>query len=151
MNLSIAYKEEYSQLSALRNFIESGTMLASVNYWRDSLQGYKEFMTVENRSEFVFRNEQYAANEFIIAFFKEDFPSGSEKLSMSDASRIMSMIRDKEGEETYLLFKDCILKYCIEIAKSSKEDWLAFIGLTDSISDKEAVFLRNLEILLRNS
>jgi hypothetical protein len=42
MDLKQKYKEDYFLLAGLRDFVESGIMLASVNFWRDSFQGYKE-------------------------------------------------------------------------------------------------------------
>jgi hypothetical protein len=63
----------------------------------------------------------------------------------------MDAIHDIEGDETYKKFTNCILAYATEIAKASKEDWLAFIGIKDNISDKEVVFLNNLKTLLMNS
>ena len=151
MDIISRYKEDYILLAQLRNFIESGTMLASVNFWRDSFQGYQEFEVIENRSNFVQSYDKYFHNDFINQFFTEDFPQLEEKIGMSDASSIMSLIHKTEGETTYLLFKDCIINYATEIAKASKEDWLAFIGLTDNISDKEEIFLFNLGVLLRES
>jgi carbonic anhydrase len=65
---------------------------------------------------------------------------------MTDASSIMKLIHDTEGETTYLLFIDCVMIYAKEIAKASKEDWLAFIGLSDNISDQEEKMRRMVEI-----
>jgi hypothetical protein len=70
---------------------------------------------------------------------------------MSEASSLMDLIHDNEGDETYEVFTNCILAYAVKIAKSSKEDWLSFIGLKDNISDQESIFLHNLTILLKNS
>ena len=47
-----------------------------------------------------------------------------------------------------LLTKEFLIEYATVIAKSSKEDWLAFIGLKDSISDHEELFLKKLRSLL---
>ena len=47
-----------------------------------------------------------------------------------------------------ILIKEFLIEYATVIAKSSKEDWLAFIGLKDSISDHEELFLKKLRILL---
>lgn len=151
MNLYEKYQESYPQLASLRDFIENGAMLASVNFWRDSAQGYREFDIIENRAQFISQNDPYNENHFIFQFFNEEFPTSAQKVGPSEVSSIMSVIRDLEGEETYQLFKECVLKYVLEIAKASKEDWLSFIGLEDNISDKEAVFLQNLEVLLRCS
>jgi hypothetical protein len=151
MDIKSRYKEDYILLAQLRNFIESGTMLASVNFWRDSFQGYQEFEVIENRSNFVQSYNKYFCDDFINQFFTEDFPELEEKIGMSKASSIMTLINRTEGETTYLLFKECVLNYAKEIAKASKEDWLAFIGLKDNISDQEETFLFNLEVLLRGS
>ena len=126
-------------------------MLASVNYWRDSFQGFKELELLDNRAKFIQSSNQFFTIDFINQFFREDFPPMEEKISNNAASIIMTMIRENEGEATYSLFKDCIVSYATEIAKSSKEDWLAFIGLSDNISDQEEKFLLKLEELLKSS
>jgi hypothetical protein len=151
MDLKLKYGENYYLLAGLRDFVESGTMLASVNFWRDSIQGYQELNVVDNRANFVQSFNHFFFDDFVNQFFIEEFPAIEEKIGMSDASSIMTLIHDTEGATTYLLFKDCIISYAREIAKASKEDWLAFIGLTDNISDKEETFLYNLEVLLRGS
>jgi|688.fasta_scaffold307122_2 hypothetical protein len=151
MDLKIKYKENYESLGSLRHFVESGIMLASVNFWRDSFQGYQEFEIIENREEFLSANEIFFNNEFVKQFFIENFPETGKRIEMSEASSLMDLIHDNEGDETYEVFTNCILAYAVKIAKSSKEDWLSFIGLKDNISDQESIFLHNLTILLKNS
>lgn len=151
MDLKLKYKENYESLGSLRHFVESGIMLASVNFWRDSFQGYQEFEIIENREEFISSNEEFLNNEFIKQFFIENFPETEKRIEISEASKLMDLIHDIEGDETYEIFTNCLVSYAVKIAKSSKEDWLSFIGLKDNISDKESVFLHNLTILLNNS
>ena len=151
MDLKLKYKEQYQSVGNLRNFVESGIMLSSVNFWRDSFQGFKEFEIVENRESFIIKNDEYFQNEFIKQFFIEEFPEQEIKIGMSEASIIMDSIHDIEGDKTYKIFTNCILAYATEIAKASKEDWSAFVGIKDNISDKEEIFLHNLKILLLNS
>ena len=71
MDLKIKYKENYESLGSLRHFVESGIMLASVNFWRDSFQGYQEFEIIENREEFLSANEIFFNNEFVKQFFNK--------------------------------------------------------------------------------
>lgn len=151
MDLKLKYKENYESLGSLRHFVESGIMLASVNFWRDSFQGYQEFEIIENREEFISANEKFLNNEFINQFFIENFPELERRIEMSEASKLMDLIHDIEGDQTYEIFTNCIVAYAVKIAKSSKEDWLSLIGLKDNISDQESVFLHNLTILLKNS
>ena len=42
MNLGEKYKENHIILAGLRQFVENGIMLASVNFYRDSGQNFKE-------------------------------------------------------------------------------------------------------------
>jgi hypothetical protein len=73
MDLKIKYKENYESLGSLRHFVESGIMLASVNFWRDSFQGYQEFEIIENREEFLSANEIFfitnSLNNFLLKTF----------------------------------------------------------------------------------
>jgi len=43
--------------------------------------------------------------------------------------------------------KQLLIDYALCIAKASKEDWLSFIGIKDSISDTEEQFIKRLEEL----
>ena len=59
----------------------------------------------------------------------------------------MSIINEKEGKKTAIITKQFLIEYATYIAKAAKEDWLAFVGLKDSISDKEKQFIKKLESL----
>ena len=59
----------------------------------------------------------------------------------------MSIIEKKEGKETANITRQFLVEYALYIGKASKEDWLAFIGLKDSISNTEEQFVEKLESL----
>ena len=47
MNIEKKYQDDYILLAGLREYVENGTMLASVNFWRDSIQDFKEFDVIK--------------------------------------------------------------------------------------------------------
>ena len=57
----------------------------------------------------------------------------------------MSIIKKREGKKTANLTKQFLIEYATYIAKAAKEDWLAFVGIKDSISDKEEQFIKKLK------
>jgi hypothetical protein len=148
MNLKNKYKKDYILLAGLREYVENGTILASVNFWRDSLQNFKELRTIDNRAGLLNSNSKYMESEFLVSFVKEDFPKIEEDIPENILQIALSIIENKEGRETLILTKGFLFEYAVAIAKSSKEDWLSFIGLKDSISDNEKIFLNKLGRLL---
>jgi hypothetical protein len=144
MDLQSKYRDNYILLAAFRQYIENGTMLASVNFWLDSAQNFKEFAAVNNRMSIVADNPVFQTNEFLLAFISEDFPRVDESIPEDILVISLKIIEDKEGKVTLELVKEFLLQYALIIAKSSKEDYLAFLGLDDSISDSEAIFINKL-------
>lgn len=150
MDLKTKYGQDYILLAGLRQFIEEGIMLASVNFWRDSIQNYKE-LDIEGHREFVFNEYPDFRNcEFLNAFMNEQFPNMDEKIPEDVVQVTMNMIEGKEGKHIAELTKEFLIKYTIQIAKSSKEDYLSFIGLADSISDAEEQFLARIKELFNS-
>ena len=148
MNLESKYQNDYILLAGLRQYLENGTMLASVNFWRDSAQNFKELEAIDHKKDLLIANPKYLKSEFLVAFVKEEFPEIEEDIPENILEVALSIIEINEGQETLLLTKEFLIEYATVIAKSSKEDWLAFIGLKDSISDHEELFLKKLRILL---
>ena len=144
MDLQSKYRDNYILLAAFRQFIEDGTMLASVNFWLDSAQNFKEFAAVQNRKGIVDNNPVFQTNKFLLAFTSEDFPRVDDSIPEDILSMSLKMIEDNEGIETTELVKDFLIEYALKIAKSSKEDYLAFIGMDSSVSDSEAIFINKL-------
>ena len=147
MNIENKYQENYILLAGLRAYVENGTMLSSVNYWRDSYQNFKELEVQEHREELLQKSAQFMNSEFLVAFVKEDFPEIEDEIPENIIAIAMSIIEAQEGKETADITKQFLVEYAINIAKSSKEDWLSFIGIKDSISDKEEQFINNLKNL----
>lgn len=149
MNIETRYAENYILLAGLRNYVESGTMLASVNFYRESLQNYGEYEAVEKRKDILSTNPKFINSEFILAFAEADFPKFGFDYDVPEniVEIAMSIIESKEGKETANLTKQFLIDYALCIAKASKEDWLSFIGLKDSISDTEEQFIKRLEEL----
>jgi len=147
MNIENKYQENYILLAGLRAYVENGTMLSSVNYWRDSYQNFKELEVQEHREELLQKSAQFMNSEFLVAFVKEDFPEIEDEIPENIIAIAMSIIEAQEGKETANITKQFLVEYAINIAKSSKEDWLSFIGIKDSISDKEEQFINNLKNL----
>ena len=148
MNLETKYQNDYILLAGLRKYVENGSMLASVNFWRDSLQNYRELETVDHRADILVSNPKFSKNEFVAAFVNEEFPEIDEAIPADILEIALSIIKAKESQETLLLTKEFLIEYATAIAKSSKEDWLAFVGIKDSISNKERLFLNKLQDLL---
>lgn len=147
MNLKTKYHENYILLAGLRTYVENGTMLSSVNYWRDSFQNFKELDVKEHRELLLINNPKFMNCGFLESFVKEDFPEFEDEIPENIIAVVMPLIEDQEGKETTELTKEFLIEYAIIIAKSSKEDWLAFIGLKDTISDKEEQFIIKLKEL----
>lgn len=147
MNIEKKYQDDYILLGGLRKFVEDGIILASVNFWRDSIQNFKEYDAIKNRENILKNNKEFLDSEFLVAFVKEDFPEIEDEIPENIISIAMSIIKKKEGKKTANITKQFLIEYAIYIAKAAKEDWLAFIGLKNSISDKEEQFIKKLESL----
>jgi hypothetical protein len=148
MNLIEKYKEDYILLAGLRQYIEEGTILATVNFWRDSAQEFKEFEVIEHRSSIFENNPLYSNNLFLKTFIAEEFPLVEDRIPQEIINLVLPIIEEKEGKETLLLLKELLIEYAICIAKASKEDWLAFLAIKDSISDSEEAFIEKIRTLL---
>lgn len=147
MNIEKKYQDDYILLGGLRKFVEDGIILASVNFWRDSIQNYKEYEAIENRENILKSKKEFLNSEFLVAFVKEDFPEIEDEIPENIIGIAMSIIKKKEDEKTANITKQFLIEYATYIAKASKEDWLAFVGIKDSISDKEEQFIKKLESL----
>ena len=151
MNIKEKYQDNYILLAGLREYIENGTMLASVNFWRDTAQNFKEFEAIELREDILKNNPEFLNSEFLVAFVKEDFPVIHDEIPEKIIEIAISIIENQEDKQTLTLTKQFLIEYTTHIAKSSKEDWLSFVGLKDAISDKEEQFRKNLKELLNFS
>ena len=147
MNIETKYQDDYILLGGLRKFVEDGTMLASVNFYRDSIQNYKEFKVIENRENILKNNPDYLNSEFLVAFVQEDFPEIEDEIHENILGIAMSIIQKREDIQTANITRKFLIEYATDIAKASKEDWLAFVGIKDSVSDKEEQFIKKLETL----
>ncbi len=147
MNIEKKYQDDYILLGGLRKFVEDGIILSSVNFWRDSIQNFKEYDAIENRENILKNNKEFLNSEFLVAFVKEDFPEIEDEIPDNIIGIAMSIINKKEGKKTAIITKQFLIEYATYIAKAAKEDWLAFVGLKDSISDKEKQFIKKLESL----
>jgi hypothetical protein len=147
MNIEKKYQDDYILLGGLRKFVEDGIILSSVNFWRDSIQNFKEYDAIENRENILKNNKEFLNSEFLVAFVKEDFPEIEDEITENIIGIAMSIIKKKEGKKTAIITKQFLIEYATYIAKAAKEDWLAFVGLKDSISDKEEQFIKKLESL----
>ena len=105
MDLISKYRDNYILLAAFRQYIEDGTMLASVNFWLDSAQNFKEFAAVQNRKSIVDNNPVFQTNKFLLAFTSEDFPRVDDSIPEDILSMSLKMIEDNEGIETTELVK----------------------------------------------
>jgi len=122
-------------------------MLASVNFYRDSVNNYPEFDVIKNRGEILKNNASFSSSNFLVAFVEEDFPKIEDNIPENIIEIAMSIIEIQEDKETATLTKQFLIEYAVCIAKASKEDWLSFIGIKDAISDSEAKFIKRLEKL----
>ena len=147
MNIKNKYKDNYILLAGLRQYVENGVMLASVNFYRDSVKNYPEFDVIKNRSEILKNNASFLSSNFLVAFVEEDFPKIEDNIPENIIEIAMSIIEMQEDKETATLTKQFLIEYAVCIAKASKEDWLSFIGIKDAISDSEAKFIKKLEKL----
>jgi len=145
MNLKERYSEDYILLARLRLFIEKEMTKATVNFWRDSLQFYREFEIIDKRIQLM--KPEYSANEFVTAFCTEEFPGMEEKINEDNVRAALTLIESREGPETFRLLKHFLLDYATAIAQSSREDWLSFVGIKDSFSDEEELFLNKIRTL----
>ena len=147
MNIKNKYKDNYILLAGLRQYVENGVMLASVNFYRDSVKNYPEFDVIKNRSEILKNNASFLSSNFLVAFVEEDFPKIEDNIPENIIEIAISIIEMQEDKETATLTKQFLIEYAVCIAKASKEDWLSFIGIKDAISDSEAKFIKKLENL----
>jgi hypothetical protein len=147
MNIKNNYKDNYILLAGLRQYVENGVVLASVNFYRDSVNNYPEFDVIKNRSEILKNNASFLSSNFLVAFVEEDFPKIEDNIPENIIEIAMSIIEIQEDKETATLTKQFLIEYAVCIAKASKEDWLSFIGIKDAISDSEAKFIKRLEKL----
>lgn len=147
MNIKITYADNYLLLAGLRQYVENGVMLASVNFWRDAVNNYPEFDVIKNRGDILNSNEKFSSSNFLVAFVEEDFPKIEDHIPENIIAIAMSIIEMQEDKETAALTKQFLVEYAVCIAKASKEDWLSFIGLGDAINDNEAKFIKSLEEL----
>ena len=147
MNIKNKYKDNYILLAGLRQYVENGVMLASVNFYRDSVKNYPEFDVIKNSSEILKNNASFLSSNFLVAFVEEDFPKIEDNIPENIIEIAMSIIEMQEDKETATLTKQFLIEYAVCIAKASKEDWLSFIGIKDAISDSEAKFIKKLEKL----
>ena len=147
MNIKNKYKDNYILLAGLRQYVENGVVLASVNFYRDSVNNYPEFDVIKNRGEILKNNASFSSSNFLVAFVEEDFPKIEDDIPENIIEIAMSIIEMQEDKETATLTKQFLIEYAVCIAKASKEDWLSFIGIKDAISDSEAKFIKKLEKL----
>jgi hypothetical protein len=147
MNLKGRYQDDYVLLARLRFYIEKEMTLASVNFWRDSLQFYREFEIVEKRIKLL--TPEYRANEFVSTFCAEEFPDKEENIHGENIRTALKCIESREGPETLRLLKHFLIDYAMAIAHSCREDWLSFVGLKDSVSDEEELFLDKIRTLFQ--
>jgi hypothetical protein len=148
MTLKEKYQDNYILLAGLRQYVEKGTMLASVNFWRDSAQGYDEFDVIGTRNSIVQQHPDFKNNAFLVDFVAEDFPELDEKIPDNIVHIAFPLIEEAEGRETVEILKSFLIEYATNIAKASKEDWLAFIGMKDAVSDAEQDFIDRLKALI---
>ena len=148
MNLQERYQEDYILLASLRQYVEQGTILASVNFWRDSAQNFKELTAIEQRSSILESHPNFKENEFLVSFISSDFPPIEDHIPDNIYELVFPLIETTEGKGTLDLLKDFLIAYAVYIAKSSTEDWKSFIGLSDSISDAEETFISKLKELI---
>ena len=127
MNIKNKYKDNYILLAGLRQYVENGVMLASVNFYRDSVKNYPEFDVIKNRSEILKNNASFLSSNFLVAFVEEDFPKIEDNIPENIIEIAMSIIEMQEDKETATLTKQFLIEYAVCIAKASKEDWLSFI------------------------
>ena len=147
LDLKLKFGENYILLAGLRQFIEHGVMLSSVNFWRDSFQNFQELRAVDKRSEILKTNNAFYEDEFLVSFVNEEFPVVEDQIPDDVIPTVLKLIEHEEGPQTASLTKEFILQYAVFIAKSSKEDYLAFVGIKDSISDEEQVFIEKIKHL----
>jgi hypothetical protein len=147
MNNLEKYGENTILLGSLRQYVENGTMLASVNFYRDIVQNFAELKSLENRRELLISNPDFSNNVFLAAFINEEFAEIEGRIPEDVVSLTLKLIEEHEGVETAKLTAEFLLAYSISIAKSSKEDWLAFVGIKDDISDNEEKFIQKLKEL----
>ena len=109
MNIEKKYQDDYILLGGLRKFVEDGIMLASVNFYRDSVQNYKEFEAIENRENILKNNPEFLNSEFLAAFVKEDFPEIEDEIPENILGIAMSIIQKREDERTANITKQFLI------------------------------------------
>ena len=148
MNLKEKYGENYQIIGALREYVEKGIILSDFNYWRESIQGAKEFGVIKNRDEFILNDQPYASDPFVIAFINEDFPTLTEVIPDDIVDVSMNIISEIEGRASTENLKVFLADYALEIAKASKESWSAYFSGKGNVSEAEQDFIAKLNGLL---
>jgi len=148
MNLKEKYGNNYQILGALREYVEKGVILSDFNFWRESIQGSKEFDVIKNRDEFILNDQPYASDPFVIAFIKEDFPTLTQDIPDDIIDVSINIISEIEGKASTDNLKVFLADYALEIAKASKESWSAYFSGDGNVSNQEQEFLMKLNRLL---
>ena len=148
MNLKEKYGNNYQILGALREYVEEGVILSDFNFWRESIQGSKEFDVIKNRDEFILNDQPYASDPFVIAFIKEDFPTLTQDIPDDIIDVSINIISEIEGKASTDNLKVFLADYALEIAKASKESWSAYFSGDGNVSNQEQEFLMKLHRLL---
>lgn len=147
MDLKSKYGEDYILLGGLREYIEEGIILASMNWWRDSLQNFSELEVVERRAELLNEDSRFGNSEFLVAFMNEKFENLDFDVPEDAVTSALFLIEQKEGREVAELTKELLILYTVRIAKATKEDYLSFLGISDEISDAEEQFISRIKLL----
>lgn len=148
MNLKEKYGNNYQILGALREYVEKGVILSDFNFWRESIQGSKEFDVIKHRDEFILNDQPYASDPFVIAFIKEDFPTLTQDIPDDIIDVSINIISEIEGKASTDNLKVFLADYALEIAKASKESWSAYFSGDGNVSNQEQEFLMKLNRLL---
>ena len=148
MNLKEKYGDNYQILGALREYVEEGIILSDFNYWREGIQGSKEFDVIKNRDEFILNDQPYSSDPFVIAFIKEDFPKIDENIPDDIVNISMNLIANIDGKDSAEYTKIFLADYALEIAKASKESWTSYFSGDGNVSKQEQEFLMKLNRLL---
>ena len=120
MNIKNKYKDNYILLAGLRQYVENGVMLASVNFYRDSVKNYPEFDVIKNRSEILKNNASFLSSNFLVAFVEEDFPKIEDNIPENIIEIAMSIIEMQEDKETATLTKQFLIGRCANFCPSRK-------------------------------
>ena len=109
---------------------------------------FKEFEVVDHRYSIIESNPLYFNNTFLKTFISEIFPEVEDDIPEDIIKITLPIIEEKEGNETIVILKEFLIEYATYIAKASKEDWLAFLTIKDSISDAELAFIEKIRNLM---